>query len=165
MPTHLKPSRSRNLLVDIAALKVWMGELPEGFVIPAMGSLEREAICARLAPKTRAEGGNPFMSRDYMAVQFTVRTLIRLPNPAVAVLEKILKSLAPSDATRVKIPQLIQEQEEFTFFFAHEVQVMEPSGFQSARSGPASHGEYKQRQRDAARKRVLRGIQLEEAPC
>lgn len=165
MPSHIKPSRSRNLLVDMDALHAWTSGLPKDFVIPAVGSPEREAICTLLTPKTRSDGGNPFMSRDYKAVQFTVRTLIRLPNPAVAVLEKISKSLAPSDATRVKIPQLIQEQEEFTFFFAHEVQVMEPSGFQSARSGPASHGEYKQRQRDAARKRVLRGIKLEEAPC
>ncbi|MBL0211825.1 MAG: TIGR04552 family protein [Holophagaceae bacterium] len=165
MPTHIKPSRSRNLLVDMEALQAWTAGLPEGYAIPAVGSPERDAICARLTPQTRAEGGNPFTSRDYKAVQITVRTLIRLPNPAVAVLEKISKSLAPGDATRVKIPQLIQEQEEFTFFFAHEVQVMEPSGFQSARSGPASHGEYKQRQRDAVRKRVLRGIKLEEAPC
>ncbi len=165
MPTHIKPSRSRNLLVDMDALQAWTGELPEGFAIPAVGSPEREAICARLMPKTQVNGGNPFTSQDYKAVQFTVRTLIRLPNPAVALLEKISKSLAPGDATRVKIPQLIQEQEEFTFFFAHEVQVMEPSGFQSARSGPASHGEYKQRQRDAVRRRVLRGIKLEEAPC
>jgi uncharacterized protein (TIGR04562 family) len=165
MPTHIKPSRSRNLLVDLDALNAWSSGLPEGYVLPEVGSPEREAICARLAPRTRAEVGNPFMSRDYKAVQFTVRTLIRLPNPAVAALEKISKSLAPGDATRVKIPQLIQEQEEFTFFFTHEVQVMEPSGFQSARSGPASHGEYKQRQLDAARKRVLRGIKLEEAPC
>ncbi len=165
MPTHIKPSRSRNLLVDMDALQAWTNELPEGFAVPPLGSPERDAICARLVPKTRHDGGNPFMSRDYKAVQFTVRTLVRLPNPAVAVLEKIAKTLPPGDTTRVKIPQLIQEQEEFTFFFAHEVQVMEPSGFQSARSGPASHGEYKQRQRDAARKRVLRGIKLEEAPC
>ena len=70
MPTHIKPSRSRNLLVDMDALQAWTGA-------------------------------------------------------AVAALEKISKSLAPGDATRVKIPQLIQEQEEFTFFFAHEVQLEE----------------------------------------
>ena len=63
----------------------------------------------------------------------------------------------------VRIPELLQDQEEFTFFFAHEVQVMEQSGFQSSRSGPASHSEYKQRQRDAARRRVLQGILQEEA--
>ncbi len=165
MPTHIKPSRSRNLLLNMEALQAWMEELPPGFKVPSMGSPEREAICARLVPKTRVDGGNPFMSQDYAAVQFTVRTLIRLPNPAVAALKRISEGLSPGEAGRARIPELIQEQEEFTFFFAHEVQVMEPSGFQSARSGPASHGEYKQRQRDAARKRVLRGIRSEEAPC
>ena len=75
MPTHIKPSRSRNQLVNMDALQA--------------------------------------------------QNLDPIAQPSVAVLEKISKSLAPSDATRVKIPQLIQEQEEFTFFFAHEVQLEE----------------------------------------
>ena len=164
-PSHIKPSRSRNLLVDLDALHTWMEDLPPGFKIPEVGTPEREAICARLVPKIQEERANPFMSQEYAALQFTVRTLIRLPNPVVAALEQVSHLLGPEEASRGKIPELIQEQEEFTFFFAHEVQVMEPSGFQNARSGPASHGEYKQRQRDAARKRVLRGIRTEEAPC
>ncbi len=165
MPTHIKPSRSRNLLINMEALQAWTQELPEGFSLPVMGSLEREALCARLVPQHRADGGNPYMSQDYAALQFTVRTLIRLPSPAVTALKKVSERLRPEDAERARITELIQSQEEFTFFFAHEVQVMEPSGFQSASSGPASHGEYKQRQRDAARKRVLRGIKSQEAPC
>ncbi len=165
MPTHIKPSRSRNLLLNMEALQSWMEELPPGYQVPLSGSPEREAICARLVPKSRTGGGNPFMSQDYAAVQFTVRTLIRLPNPAVTALKRVSEDLGAAEAARVRIPELIQEQEEFTFFFAHEVQVMEPSGFQSTRTGPASHGEYKQRQRDAARRRVLKGIRSEEAPC
>jgi uncharacterized protein (TIGR04562 family) len=56
------------------------------------------------------------------------------------------------------LADLLQQQEQLTFFFAHEVQVMEESGFRNSQSGPASHAEYKLRQREAARRRVLQGI-------
>lgn len=158
MPTHIKPSRSRNLMIDMPALEAWMQALPPAFCIQDLSSAEREALNRTLAAKRPAADQNPFSSKDYSAVQFTARTLIRLPSPWAG------GNSQPHLADPGRIPQLIQEQEEFTFFFAHEVQVMERSGFQSAQSGPASHSEYKQRQRDAARRRVLQGI-LQEEPC
>jgi uncharacterized protein (TIGR04562 family) len=112
---------------------------------------------------------NPFSSSSYSAVQFTAHTLIRLPSPAAVALEEVQYRLQgmgrPEAGDLMHIPELIQEQDEFTFFFAHEVQVMERSGFESIVSGPASHAEYKLRQREAARKRVLQGIVAQEAPC
>ena len=142
--------------------------MPPFFRIQDLGPEERRALSQTLAIKTPGKDQNPFSSKDYSAIQFTARTLIRLPGPAAPALETVqtrLQSLGRGDAADLaRIPELIQEQEEFTFFFAHEVQVMEQSGFQSSRSGPASHSEYKQRQRDAARRRVLQGI-LQEEPC
>jgi len=162
MPTHIKPSRSRNLLIDMEALDAWMMELPPAFCIQDLSPAEREALSATLALKTPGKDQNPFSSKDYAAVQFTARTLVRLPSPATRALETLQSRLQTMGDTElsdlVSIPELIEEQEEFTFFFAHEVQVMEQSGFQNSRSGPASHTEYKQRQRDAARRRVLQGI-------
>jgi uncharacterized protein (TIGR04562 family) len=162
MPTHIKPSRSRNLLIDMEALEAWMMELPPAFCIQDLAPAEREALSATLALKTPGKDQNPFSSKDYAAVQFTARTLVRLPSPATKALETLQSRLQTMGDTElsdlVSIPELIEEQEEFTFFFAHEVQVMEQSGFQNSRSGPASHTEYKQRQRDAARRRVLQGI-------
>jgi len=168
MPTHIKPSRSRNLMIDMPALEAWMEALPPAFCIQDLSPAERQDLSRTLAAKRPATDQNPFSSKDYSAVQFTARTLIRLPSPWVGGLESLRERLGslgqPHLADLARIPQLIQEQEEFTFFFAHEVQVMELSGFQSAQSGPASHSEYKQRQRDAARRRVLQGI-LQEEPC
>jgi uncharacterized protein (TIGR04562 family) len=71
----------------------------------------------------------------------------------------------PEIGDLLHIPELIQKQEEFTFFFAHEVQVMERSGFENTTTGPGSHIEYKRRQREAARRRVLQGIVTQEASC
>jgi uncharacterized protein (TIGR04562 family) len=168
MPTHIKPSRSRNLMIDMPALEAWMEALPPAFCIQDLSPAERRGLSRTLAAQRPATDQNPFSSKDYSAVQFTARTLIRLPSPWVGGLADLQDHFGgleqPHPADRARIPQLIQEQEEFTFFFAHEVQVMELSGFQSSQSGPASHSEYKQRQRDAARRRVLQGI-LQEEPC
>jgi len=168
MPTHIKPSRSRNLVIDLEALAAWTEAMPSLFQIHDLSPEERKALSRTLALKPGTHEQNPFSSKDYSAIQFTARTLIRLPSPATTALETLqnrLRDLGCADLTDLaRIPELIQEQEEFIFFFAHEVQVMEQSGFQSSRSGPASHSEYKQRQRDAARRRVLQGI-LQEESC
>jgi uncharacterized protein (TIGR04562 family) len=168
MPTHIKPSRSRNLMIDLEALAAWTESVPPLFQIYDLSPEERRTLSHTLTLKRGTQDQNPFSSKDYSAIQFTARTLIRLPGPAAPALElvqKRLQSLGHAElAELARIPELIQEQEEFTFFFAHEVQVMEQSGFQSSRSGPASHSEYKQRQRDAARRRVLQGI-LQEESC
>ena len=162
MSTHIKPSRSRNLLIDLKALETWMQGLPEPFQIGELTPEARRDLCHELALKGSGSDANPFSAKDYSAIQFTARTLIRLPNPATLALQATLRRLEISGisnlADQLHIVELIQKQEEFTFFFAHEVQVMERSGFENAQSGPASHAEYKQRQRDAARRRVLHGI-------
>ena len=136
--------------------------------IQDLGPEERKALRRTLAIKTPGKVQNPFSSKEYSAIQFTARTLVRRPSPATQALETLQTRLQamgdPGLPDLVRIPELIEEQEAFAFFFAHEVQVMEQSGFQSSRSGPASHSEYKQRQRDAARRRVLQGI-LQEEPC
>ncbi len=168
MPTHIKPSRSRNLMIDIGALEAWMEELPPAFSLHDLAPEERRALSLALTLKTPGKEQNPFSSKDYSAIQFTARTLVRLPSPATGALETLQGRLQTMGDTELsdlaQIPELLLEQEEFAFFFAHEVQVMEQSGFQRSLSGPASHSEYKQRQRDAARRRVLQGI-LQEETC
>lgn len=169
MAAHTKPSRARNRMFDLAALDAWMDRLPDGFRPGPLGSPERAEACRAIALSAKEDWENPFTSQDYSAVQFTGRTLIRLPSPAVPALERLQSGFSsigrPELGDLLHIPELIQAQDEFTFFFAHEVQVMDRSGFQNARQGPASHGEYKQRKREAARKRVLKGILREEVPC
>ena len=169
MAAHTKPSRARNRLFDLAALERWMERLPAGFSPGPAGSAARAEACRVIALAAREDWENPFSSKDYSAIQFTGRTLIRLPSPAVPALERLQSNFTsigrPELGDLLHIPELIQAQDEFTFFFAHEVQIMDRAGFQNARQGPASHGEYKQRKREAARKRVLKGILREEVPC
>lgn len=169
MANHLKPSRTRNLMVDLSELEQWMASLPDSFSLDALSPQERQELSARLTHKRGNLDANPFSSTNYSAVQLTARTLIRIPNPSIASLNKVQERLLeaghPDLGDMMHIPELIQKQDEFTFFFAHEVQVMERSGFENIVSGPASHSDYKDRQRDAVRKRVLQGIVPQEASC
>lgn len=162
MSTHIKPSRTRNLMLDLQVLQDWMGGLPEDFQVGDLTPAERQALSERLGMPSGGLEANPHSAQDYSAVQFTARTLVRLPSPGATALETVRQRLEidghPERFHELHLDELIQRQEEFTFFFAHEVQVMERSGFESAQSGPASHAEYKQRQKDAARRRVLQGI-------
>ncbi|HXC17240.1 MAG TPA: TIGR04552 family protein [Holophagaceae bacterium] len=162
MPTHIKPSRSRNRMIDMEALRTWMAGLLPAFELSSLDPGERAALNTRLALRDEGSWENPFTAEDYAAVQFTARTLIRLPSPATGALETVqarLKALGhPELMSGLGLADLLQQQEQLTFFFAHEVQVMEESGFRNSQSGPASHAEYKLRQREAARRRVLQGI-------
>ena len=169
MATHIKPSRTRNLMVDLAALQRWTAAIPPGFDLEALSPQERGDLCLSITQDSARPGINPFSSTSYSAIQFTTNTLIRLPSPAVPALDSIRSRLhamgTPEIGDILHIPELIQKQDEFTFFFAHEVQVMERNGFENTSTGPGSHIEYKRRQREAARRRVLQGIVTQEASC
>jgi uncharacterized protein (TIGR04562 family) len=41
------------------------------------------------------------------------------------------------------------------FFFPYEIQILDADSFEEARSGRASHDDYRERQREAVRRRVL----------
>ena len=159
---NIMPSRTRNLMVDVALLEEWAAGQPVDFSTASLTKAERQAIAENLAHRVGRPSVNPYSGSDYSALQFTVNTLIRVPGPGASALQEALRAMqergAQGEAGRRLITDLIKFQEEFTFFFAHEVQIMEKTGFNNSRMGPASHVEYKRRQREAVCKRVLRGI-------
>ncbi|MCL1893461.1 MAG: TIGR04552 family protein [Holophagaceae bacterium] len=167
--THIKPSRTRNLIVDPVLLEEWVDSLPDNFSINSLSPPERIELSEKLAQRIGRPSVNPFSSRDYSAMQLTVNTLVRLPGPGIMALEKIQQIIndsgKPEMLDQFHVSELIRDQEEFTFFFAHEVQILEKTGFDNSRLGPASHTEYKLRQRKVVRKRLLRGLLSQEATC
>jgi uncharacterized protein (TIGR04562 family) len=159
---HIKPSRTRNLMIDPVLLEEWIGTLPKNFSVDTLLPSERQEICEKLAQRVGRPAVNPYSSRDYSALQITANTLVRLPVPSTHEIEKVLETLEKSEfgtAGHNHIPNFLQAQDGWiSFFFAHEVQIMEKSGFNSTHLGPASHSEYKRRQREVVRKRLLRGL-------
>jgi len=159
---HIKPSRTRNLMIDPVLLKEWIGTLPKVFSVDALLPSERQEICEKLAQRVGRPAVNPYSSRDYSALQITANTLVRLPVPSTHDIERVLEPLTqcdPSTTGQSHIPNFLKAQDGWiSFFFAHEVQIMEKSGFNSTHLGPASHSEYKRRQREVVRKRLLKGL-------
>ncbi len=72
---------------------------------------------------------NFFSGPDYKFIKFISRKLIRLTLP--------------------------DKKGQFSFFFPYEIQIMDQESHQKVLSGPAEHQAYKERQRLAARRRVL----------
>lgn len=72
--------------------------------------------------------GNPFSGATFHALQFTCRHRVRINEP---------------------------DGREIRFFFPYEVQILDEESFTRSRTGRDSHQQYKRRQLDAARRRVL----------
>ncbi|MEZ4316448.1 MAG: TIGR04552 family protein [Myxococcota bacterium] len=123
MFANVKPSRSKNTLVDLDAVERAFATDPD------LESLRIEM--QRWPYPTRPEdSANPHSSRVYHAIQFTGRQRVRV-----------------DDGGRP-----------LRFFFPFEVQVLDEDAYVTSRAGYASHEEYKARQRQAARRRVLPGL-------
>ena len=75
------------------------------------------------------EKHNSFTSRDYRFIKFITRQLVRVTHPDTG--------------------------KSFSFFYPYEVQILDYEHYVRSLSGPASHEEYKSRQRARARQRVF----------
>jgi uncharacterized protein (TIGR04562 family) len=75
------------------------------------------------------EKHNVFTSRDYRFIKFITRQLVKVMHPETG--------------------------KSFSFFYPYEVQILDYEHYLRSLSGPASHDEYKARQKARARERVL----------
>ena len=167
MPPNIKPSRSRNTLIDLedfrAQLGDWLGraergELPESELVAA---LETAAHPPMVNPD------NPHSSEFYRALQFTVRQLIKLRNPLFDVfkelktLSKATAAAQDSAAEMVRVLdrlELKQVQREYRFFYPYEVQIMDQQSAEENEKGRSAHSEYKRAQIQTALKRVMSSL-------
>ena len=127
MFTNIKPTRSRNTLVDLDRLEEEMGRLDAALASGAITPEDRQAALHRaadaFAPGGVVRNHNRFSAESYRSIQFTSRQMIRVPGAR--------------------------------FFFPYEVQILDRRSYAQARDGRASHELYKARQRDTVRRRVL----------
>lgn len=137
MFANIKPSRSRNTLINLDAVaadlevsreRVERGEWTAEEQLQWMRKQARE----REYPGAPEPSYNPFSALAYHSIQFTCRQLIRVPAP--------------------------HSDEEIDFFFPYEVQVLDERSYHDSRSGFSSHDHYKERQKDAVIQRVLKGL-------
>ena len=129
---NILPGRSRNSLIDLDQLEPQLLELEANLSTLS----DKIAAVRQIASDRRGQAAshqvhNPHSASAYRAIQFTCREMVRLP-------------IGPNN-TRAQ------------FFFPYEVQILDAASFAASQAGPASHGEYKQRQLEAVRARVLAG--------
>jgi len=160
MPGNIKPSRSRNTLVDTERLKDCLNSLRDRV---DEGSVSEEQMVEELESITeppQVKSDNPHSSEHYRAIQFTCRQLIKLANPIYDDLKE-LKSLTksanlPEEASKILDRVSLKKiQREVRFFYPYEVQIMDKKSFEENEQGKSSHAEYKKSQVQSAMKRVM----------
>ncbi len=163
---NVKPTRSHNTLVDINGYAEKARRLIGQW---RAGAIDEQAAVAMLAAFDRrpeqAEGlaWNPHSSHRYNALQFTCRQMIRVANPLYQRLVKARK-LARREMNGDGLTEMLDSlslvgvEPEIRFFFPYEVQIMDVAAYDQATAGRASYRDYKQRQVDTVRDRVLAGV-------
>ena len=127
---NVKPSRSHNSLIDLDGLEQHQTALWRDL---EAGRIDLESFDRRLRVYSEspemppARRRNPFSDADRRAIQFTARLLVRR-----------------EDNGRIE-----------RFFFPFEVQIMDAQSWEESQMGRASHEEYRERQREDARRRVF----------
>jgi uncharacterized protein (TIGR04562 family) len=163
MAANIKPSRSRNTLVDTKnfteAIERLMREVDTGKITP--GDLHEKLI--EYCERTESEGGerdNPHTSKDYRALQFTGRQLIKIKNPLYDDLKAIKGAMKgttlPDEIARIaERLDLRNIQKEIRFFYPFEVQIFDEKSNQDNLAGRSSHTNYKKSQIQMAMRRVM----------
>lgn len=164
MAPNIKPSRSRNTLVDMDLFK---STLLEALPLAEVGQLDEEGLVARLeegAAPPRVNPENPHSSEFYRAIQFTCRQLVKLKNPVYAQvrdLKSAIKAASGPSNLPEEIGRLAEQvdlkyvQREVKFFFPFEVQVMDRQSAEENEKGRSAHSEYKRLQNQTALRRVM----------
>ncbi|MEN9723899.1 MAG: hypothetical protein RJB38_1885, partial [Pseudomonadota bacterium] len=168
MPPNIKPSRSRNSLVDLEAFRKGWEEVYRRWERREVADAEVGAELERLARYPGADPDNPHSSKFYRAIQFTSRQLIKFRNPVHDELREIRQLGRQVDAgnqdalktllERIEKMDLKKTPREVRFFYPFEVQLMDLASYEENERGRSAHSEYKRAQVQTAMRRVLGGL-------
>lgn len=166
LAVNIKPSRSRNTLVDLDQFRTRLGELLEKV---ERGEIDEDSLTLQLEAAIQPPGAakdNPHSSEHYRAIQFTSRQAIKLVNPLYDDLKE-LKQLARArgaDEQSTETAELIKAidrvdlkylQKEIRFFYPYEIQIVDERSYEDNEKGRSAHSEYKRAQIQTAMKRVM----------
>jgi len=161
IPHQVVSIRTRNSLLNIKHPKKVFSFLKELNSCGTLSDKEFEEMCKNLSwsgsnfdePPKRS---NSFSSQHYKSLQFTVRHLVRTPNPAFLVLESMTNQLRRYTGILRQEPWMETViPQYFAHYFPIEIQMMDQESYEMAKFGPASHEQYKANQLKAVRERVL----------
>jgi len=160
MPPNIKPSRSRNTLIQIDDFRGQLNDLLAKADRHELSEAELLANLELAAHPPYVNPENPHSSEFYRAIQFTCRQLIKLQNPLYEDLKE-LKTLARVKAIHEDVLKTIDRvnlkhiQREIRFFYPFEVQVVDKRSAEENEKGRSAHSEYKRAQVMTALNRVM----------
>lgn len=130
-PANIIPNQSNNTLYPVNLFTDVIESLTRTSDLkPAeVDTLLKERLAQEKDRARFLEKHNIFTSREYRFIKFITRQLVRVTLP--------------------------ETQKSFSFFYPYEVQILDYEHYLKSLSGPASHDEYKARQKERARERVL----------
>lgn len=158
---NVKPSRSVNTLIHIEKFRRTFRELYKNY---RQGQIEKKELEDFLRHSAQFRdvltdrqvhqlfNRNPYTSRQYRSMQFTVRQLVRINNPLYPYKQQLADENEGHPATHARIQNA---RPYYRFYFPYEVQIVDVKTHQNNISGAASHEVYKHRQLVSARERVL----------
>lgn len=165
---NIKPSRSRNTLIDVDWFEdALTRELPR-LKAQEINEEQLRNILEK-APFSVPNGDdNPFSSEHYRAIQFTCRQLIKIKNPLsdhIRDLKQVARKLTLAPELAAAIDKVDQRyiQRVARFFYPFEVQVVDENSYSENEKGRSAHGEYKKAQQRAALHRVMGVLAKNEA--
>lgn len=159
MFANVKPSRSRNTLIDLD----WLREETERIQQEHLGTeltaqqIQELRTLVELMPYPLSPdfSNNPYSSRRYHSIQFTCRQMIRIKNPYHVEPSGALTSTVEDRHFFQEERETSSNDEEIRFFFPFEIQITDQKSYEQSRQGEAAHNLYKQRQRQAVKQRIL----------
>ena len=160
VPANIKPSRSRNTLMQIDQFKEILNRESKKVYLSEIPETELEALLEAIPHGNTSPGENPFSSEHYRAIQFTCRQLIKIKNPLSENIRK-LKSVTRGMGLGPEIMSVIERvdqkyiQRVTRFFYPYEVQVLDELSYLENEKGRSAHAQYKKAQQNAAILRVM----------
>ncbi len=163
MPPNVKPSRSRNTLVDLAVLQKGLTELRRKKESREIEENEIEPALAAIIKPPGSIADNPHSSAYYRAIQFTCRQLIQLNNPLYGQIREV-KQVLKNEAIPTRAQALLEAmdlgyvQRQIRFFYPYEVQIVDQANHQENEKGLSAHSQYKRSQVQTALRRVMGSV-------
>lgn len=165
MAPNIKPSRSRNSLIDMEAFRTGWQALHEQWDHRQISDEELDRAMLELPRHPGTDSENPHSSKFYRAIQFTGRQLVKVRNSIhdeLREVRQLAKQVASNEDEALKSLlegleriDLKKTPREVRFFHPYEVQLMDQKSYEENEQGRSAHSEYKKAQVLSAMRRVM----------
>ncbi|MFK7873314.1 MAG: TIGR04552 family protein [Oligoflexales bacterium] len=155
------PTRARNTLVNIENFRK---KIDDSLLLHKQGKISDARLLDQISDLTDESCGihiqNPHSSSEYRSIQITCRQRISYPNPALSWMKKMPQSSIETPWFQfIKNWHGVSQMQDIHVFYPFEIQIQDTQAASaSSENGLASHENYKQAQKETARKRVAKEL-------